>query len=463
MLEGPLLPSIISYTIPIILTSVLQLLFNAADLVIVGRFCGSVSVAAVGATGAITNLIINLFLGLSVGAGVTVAHAIGAKEDTAVHRAVHTLMPTALVSGVVLTLVGVTFSADFLEMMGTDPDVLPLSTVYMRIYFGGMTFNMVYNFCASALRAAGDTKSPLIFLSIAGVANVVLNVIFVTVFHMNVAGVALATTISQGISAVLVVIALMRRKDSCHLDLRKMRFYKPQLLKMVRIGLPAGIQGSLFSISNVIIQSSINSFGKLAMSGNAAAGNIDGFIYVGMNAFQQTAVNFVGQNIGAHQYKRVKQTLSLSLICTLVVGVGISFVAYQFADALLGVYITDSMEAIQYGLLRMSIMTTTYFLCGLMETVTGALRGMGASTVPMVVSILGVCGFRLGWVFTIFRIPEYHTLEWLYLSYPISWIATGLVQLISFIVIYRRRVRWDQQYVLKGLNAQGTSQNYKGE
>ena len=463
MLEGPLLPSIISYTIPIILTSVLQLLFNAADLVIVGRFCGSVSVAAVGATGAITNLIINLFLGLSVGAGVTVAHAIGAKEDTAVHRAVHTLMPTALVSGVVLTLVGVTFSADFLEMMGTDPDVLPLSTVYMRIYFGGMTFNMVYNFCASALRAAGDTKSPLIFLSIAGVANVLLNVVFVTVFHMNVAGVALATTISQGISAVLVVIALMRRKDSCHLDLRKMRFYKPQLLKMVRIGLPAGIQGSLFSISNVIIQSSINSFGKLAMSGNAAAGNIDGFIYVGMNAFQQTAVNFVGQNIGAHQYKRVKQTLSLSLICTFVVGVGISFVAFQFADALLGVYITDSMEAIQYGLLRMSIMTTTYFLCGLMETVTGALRGMGASTVPMVVSILGVCGFRLGWVFTIFRIPEYHTLEWLYLSYPISWIATGLVQLIAFIVIYRRRVRWDQQYVLKGLNAQGTSQNYKGE
>jgi Na+-driven multidrug efflux pump len=262
---------------------------------------------------------------------------------------------------------------------------------------------------------------------------------------------------------VLVVIALMRRKDNCHLDLRKMRFYKPQLLKMVRIGLPAGIQGSLFSISNVIIQSSINSFGKLAMSGNAAAGNIDGFIYVGMNAFQQTAVNFVGQNIGAHQYKRVKQTLSLSLICTFVVGVGISFVAYQFAETLLGVYITDSVEAIQYGLLRMSIMTTTYFLCGLMETVTGALRGMGASTVPMVVSILGVCGFRLGWVFTIFRIPEYHTLEWLYLSYPISWIATGLVQLISFIVIYRRRVRWDQQYVLKGLNAQGTSQNYKGE
>ena len=463
MLEGPLLPSIISYTIPIILTSVLQLLFNAADLVIVGRFCGSVSVAAVGATGAITNLIVNLFVGLAIGAGVTVAHALGAKEDSAVHRAIHTLMPTALVSGVVLTVIGVTFSESLLELMGTDPDVLPLSSVYMRIYFGGITFNMVYNFCSSALRAAGDTKSPLLFLSIAGVANVLLNVIFVTVFHMNVAGVALATTISQGISAVLVVIALMRRTDSCRLDLRKMRFYKAQLLKMVRIGLPAGIQGSLFSISNVIIQSSINSFGKLAMSGNAAAGNIDGFIYVGMNAFQQTTVNFVGQNIGAHQYKRVKQTLSISLICTFIVGVGISLVAYHFGETLLGFYITDSREAIEYGLLRMGIMTTTYFLCGLMENITGGLRGMGASTTPMVVSILGVCGFRLGWIFTIFQIPEYHTLECLYLSYPISWVATATVQLIAFIVIYRRRVRWDQQYVLKGLNAKGISQNYTGE
>lgn len=463
MLQGPLLPSIISYTIPIILTSVLQLLFNAADLVVVGRFCGSVSVAAVGATGAITNLIINLFVGLSIGAGVTVAHALGAKEDTAVHRAIHTILPLSLVSGVLLTVIGVAFSGDLLEMMGTDPDVLPLSTVYMQIYFGGITFNMVYNFCSSALRAAGDTKSPLIFLSIAGVVNVVLNVVFVTLLHMNVAGVALATTISQGISAVLVVIALMRRKDSCRLDLRKMRFYKAQLLKMVRIGLPAGIQGSLFSISNVIIQSSVNSFGKVVMSGNAAAGNIDGFIYVGMNAFQQTAVNFVGQNIGAHQYKRVKQTLVICLASTVVVGVLLSITAYSFGETLLGIYITDSQEAIQWGLVRMLYVSLPYFLCGIMETATGALRGMGASTTPMLVSILGVCGFRLGWLFTVFRIPEYHTLESLYLSYPISWVATSAAQIIAFVIVYRKRVRWDRQYVLKGLNAQGTSQNYKGE
>ncbi len=455
MLEGPLLPSIISYTIPIILTSVLQLLFNAADLVIVGRFCGSVSVAAVGATGSITNLIINLFVGLSVGAGVTVAHAIGAKEHTAVHQAVHTMMATALVSGVILTAIGVTFAEGFLVMMGTHEDVLPLSTIYMQIYFGGITFNMVYNFCSSVLRAAGDTKSPMIFLSLAGVINVALNVVFVTVFHMNVAGVALATTISQGIAAVMVVIVLMRRTDSCKLNLRKIRFYKPQLVKMIRIGLPAGIQGSLFSISNVMIQSSVNSFGKIAMSGHAAAANIEGFVYVGMNAFHQTAVNFVGQNIGAHQYKRAKQTLYTCLGCVVAVGTVMSAAALIFAEPLLSIYITDSQEAIAYGVLRMSVVCATYVLCGLMDTTTGALRGMGASTVPMLISIIGVCGFRLGWLFTVFQIPQFHTLACLYFSYPVSWLATFIAQIIAFKKVYRKRKELDSQYVLRALDANG--------
>ena len=455
MLEGPLLPSIISYTIPIILTSVLQLLFNAADLVVVGRFCGSVSVAAVGATGSITNLIVNLFIGLSVGAGVTVAHALGAKEEKAVHQAVHTMLATSLVSGAVLTLVGVVFAEDFLIMMGTHEDVLPLSTIYMQIYFGGITFNMVYNFCSSVLRAAGDTKSPMIFLSLAGVVNVVLNVIFVTILHMNVAGVALATTISQGISAVLVVIVLMRRTDSCRLQLRKVRFYKPQLLKMIRIGLPAGIQGSLFSISNVLIQSSVNSFGKIAMSGHAAAANIEGFVYAGMNAFHQTAVNFVGQNIGAHQYKRAKQTLFTCLGCVAVVGLVLSMTALVFAKPLLSIYITDSQEAIAYGVLRMSIVCATYVLCGMMDTSTGALRGMGASTVPMLISIIGVCGFRLGWLFTVFQIPQFHTLACLYFSYPVSWAATFIAQFIAFKKVYRKRKEVDSQYVLRALDANG--------
>lgn len=455
MTEGPLLPNIISYTIPIILTSLLQLLFNAADLVVVGRFCGSVSVAAVGATGAITNLVVNLFMGLSVGVGVCVAHAIGAKEDRAVHRTIHTAVPAALLIGLFLTVVGVAFAGPMLQMMGTPDNVLPLSTVYMQIYFGGMVFNMLYNFCASILRAAGDTKSPLIYLTLAGVINVLLNVFFITVFHMNVAGVALATTISQGISSILVVIALMRRTDACCLQLKKMRFYKPQLMKMIRIGLPAGIQSSLFAISNVMIQSSINSFGETVMSGNAAAGNIEGFVYVAMNSLYQTSVNFVGQNIGAHKYERTKKTLYLCLGCAAVVGLVTSMLACALAPQLLSIYITDSAQAISYGVLRMSVVCFTYTLCGLMETTTGALRGMGASLTPMAISIIGVCGIRIGWILTIFQIPQFHTPWWLYVSYPVSWAVTFAAQFAAFVLVYRKRIRTDSQYVLRALDANG--------
>ena len=295
MLRGPLFGNIVFYTIPIILTSLLQLLFNAADLVVVGRFCGSVSVAAVGATGALTNLMVNFFIGLSIGAGVSVAHGLGSHEDEVVHHTVHTAVPTALISGIALTVMGISLCDTFLEMMGTPENVLPLSSVYMKIYFAGITFTMLYNFCAAILRAAGDTKSPLIFLSLAGIVNVVLNVVFVRFFQMNVAGVALATTISQGISAVLVIRCLMKRTDACKLVLSHIRFYKPQLVKILRIGLPAGIQSSLFSISNVLIQSSVNSFGDVFMSGNAAAANLEGFVYASLNAFHQTAVNFIGR------------------------------------------------------------------------------------------------------------------------------------------------------------------------
>ena len=438
MLEGPLFLNIVLYTIPIILTSILQLLFNAADLVVVGRFCGSISVAAVGATGAITNLIINLFIGLSVGSGVSVAHALGSQDDDVVHRTVHTALPTALISGVVLTIVGVALSPTFLKLMGTPENVLALSSVYMRIYFGGITFTMVYNFCASILRAAGDTKSPLIFLAIAGVINVGLNLVFVTQLHMNVAGVALATTISQAVSAVLVVIALIRRKDACHLDLKKMRIYKPQLMKILRIGLPAGIQGSLFSISNVLIQSSINSFGDVLMSGNAAAGNIEGFVYVAINAFCQTAVNFVGQNSGAKQYKRVNRIMLICLASVVVVGLIAGVSAWYFGETLLSIYITDSQEAIAYGMIRLTFICLPYFVCGLMDVTTGVLRGMGSSMAPMIISILGVCGIRIAWISTVFQIPQFHTPQSLYLSYIISWTATFLIQLAAYIVLYNR-------------------------
>ena len=441
MLEGPLLPNIIQYAIPIILTSLLQLLFNAADLVVVGQFCGSVSVAAVGATGAITGLMVNFFIGLSIGAGVAVAHGLGSREDQVVHCTVHTALPTAILSGAILTVFGISYSKSFLIMMGTPDNVLPLSTVYMRIIFGGVTFNMVYNFCAAILRAAGDTKSPLIFLLFAGVLNVILNVVFVTQFHMNVAGVALATIISQALSAVLVVIALMRRTDACKLYLHKMRFYKPQIEKIFRIGLPAGIQSALFSISNVLIQSSVNSFGDVFMSGNAAAGNIEGFVYVCLDAFQQSAVNFAGQNAGARQYRRVRQTLWICLGCVTVVGLSIGSLVYAFGRPLLSIYITDSPEAISYGLIRLAFICLPYFICGMMNVTTGALRGIGASFVPMLISVLGVCGFRIVWIYTIFQAPGFHTPECLYLSYIVSWTITFFAQLAAFFVVYRKQSR----------------------
>lgn len=438
MLQGPLLSSIITYTIPIILTSVLQLLFNAADLVIVGRFRGSIAVAAVSATSSLTMLIINLFMGMSVGVGVAVAHSLGGKQEEVTRRTIHTAIPVALIGGVLVTIIGTLCSESLLTLMGTPSNVLPLSAVYMKIYFAGITFTMLYNFCASILRAAGDTKGPLIYLSIGGVINVVLNVCFVTMLNMSVDGVALATIISQAIAATLSLLALHRRQDACHLSFKKLHIYGPQLSKILRIGLPAGIQSSLFSISNVIIQSSVNSFGDIFMSGNGAASSIEGFIYVTFNAFQQTAVNFIGQNAGARQYKRIKKIFYICLLCAMITTIVIGAAAYICGEPLLSIYITDSREAIQYGMIRLAYIALPYFLCALMEITTGALRGIGASLVPMLLSVLGVCGIRILWIYTIFQIPEYHTPQCLYASYPISWTITFLCQLLAFILVYQK-------------------------
>ena len=438
MLHGPLAMPLLLYAIPVMLTSVLQLLFNAADLVVVGRFCGSVSVAAVGSTGAITNLIINLFIGLSVGAGVAVAHGIGSREAETVHRTVHTAVPLAAVSGVFLTVAGVLLSEPLLRMMGTPENVLRLSAVYMKVYFLGMTFNMVYNFCASILRAAGDTGSPLAILTGAGVLNVILNIIFVTLLHMNVAGVAMATAISQMLSAAAVVAVLSRRSDACKLHLGKLRFYREPLMKMIRIGIPAGVQSSMFSLSNVVIQSSINSFGDIAMSGNAAVSNLEGFEYVIVNSFHQTAVNYVGQNAGAMQYGRVKKITGLCMGYAALFGLVSGVLTNIFARELLSVYITDSQQAIAIGIVRMRFTTLPYFLYGLMDVVTGALRGMGASFVSMVLTVLGVCGVRIAWIATVFQLPQYHTQPCLYLSYPVSWIITLVIQLAAFLYFYRK-------------------------
>ena len=439
MLEGPLFGRIVAYTVPIILTGVLQLLFNAADLVVVGRYCGSLSVAAVGATGSITNLIINMFIGLSVGAGVTVAHGIGKDSWETVHETVHTAMPTAFLSGLLLTGIGLAFSRPLLELMGTPADVIDRSVLYMRVYFCGMTASMVYNFGASILRAAGDTKSPLYFLTAAGVLNVILNLVLVTVFKMDVAGVALATAVSQLVSAVLVTGTLMRRDDACRFFPKQSRIHGKRLREMLRIGVPAGIQASLFSISNTLIQASVNSFGSVVMSGNAAAQNIEGFVYISMNAFHQTAVNFVGQNYGAKKFDRIRRITAICLGSVTVVGLLTGGLARALGKPLLSVYITDSPEAIRYGLVRLTCIALPYFLCGIMDVMTGVLRGLGASTMPMLISIAGVCGLRIVWILTIFRVPAWHRPEVLYLSYAVSWIVTFLAELTAYFIVIKKR------------------------
>lgn len=441
MLSGPLAWPLITYAVPIMLTSVLQLLFNAADLVVVGAYCGSFSVAAVGATGAITNLIVNLFIGLSVGTGVAVAHGIGSREWEQVRNTVHTAVPMALVSGLFLTVLGVSLSGSILRAMGTPEEVLGLATTYMEIYFMGITAHMLYNFCASMVRAAGDTKSPLVILTVAGVANVGLNILFVRYLGRNVDGVALATVLSETGAAIAIVILMVRRTDGCRLDLRKLRFHKEPLKKMLRIGIPAGIQSCMFSLSNVLLQSAVNGFGAVAVSGNAAVANLEGFMYVIENSFHQTAVNFVGQNCGALQFRRVKKVTGLCMVYAAVAGILFGGLMCLFGPQLLSLYITDSPEAIAIGISRMFVDVAPYFLFGLQDVVTGALRGIGASFVSMILTVLGICGIRVLWIYTVFQIPRFHSQTMLYISYPLSWIVTLVIQLTAFAVIFRRMQR----------------------
>ncbi len=439
MCSGPIFKKVVIYTIPLILTSILQLLFNAADLIVVGRFCGSVSLAAVGATSSLTNLLVNSFMGLSTGAGVAAAHAIGAGDDKSVHRVVHTTIPVAIISGGIVSVVGIVLSRTLLGMMDTPDNIIGLSTLYMRIYFAGMIFNMLYNFGASILRAAGDTKSPLIFLLFAGVVNICLNVVFVTVFHMNVAGVALATTISQAVSAVLVTGALMRRTDACKLIISKLKIYKYSLKKILIIGIPTGIQSSLFSLANIVIQSSVNSFGDIAISGSSAASNIEGFLYVIVHSFSITVLNFVGQNYGAKLFARIKRIFIICIISVSVSGVVTGLLFYVFGEQLLSIYINDSPLAIQYGLERIIVFSLTYFICGMMDCTSGALRGMDSSLPAMFITITGVCGIRIGWIMTFFKTEMFHSLTGLFLSFPISWTITFIAQAIAFVIVYKKR------------------------
>ena len=439
MCSGPMLGNIIMYTIPIILQSLMQLLYNAADLVVVGRFCGSTSVGAVGATSSPTTLIFSLFLGLAVGAGATAAQSIGAGDFNKASRTVHTTVPTSILGGIGLAIIGNLVCEPLLRLMGTPENVLPLSTLYMRIYFAAMPFTMLWNFGAALLRAAGDTKRPLIYASISGIFNVVLNIIFVTVFHMDVAGVALATTISIIISAILVLRALMHRHDAMHFSFKEMHIDKQILKKILSIGIPSGIQSSMFAISNLLIQSSINSFGDIFLAGSSSAGSIEGFVYVIMSAFYQASLNFSAQNYGARKFDRIKKAMLLCTLCAGVSGLVVGNLAYIFGDKLLSIYITDSPQAISYGLVKLSIICCTYFLCGIMEAISGAIRGMGSSLSTMIISVFGICILRVVWIYTIFAIPQWHTPECLFLSYPITWIITIIAYLIAFIVVIKKK------------------------
>ena len=439
MLNGPLFKNIIAYSIPIILTNILQLLFNAADLMVVGRNCSSDCVGAVGSTTSLIHLIINLFIGLSVGTGVTCAIAIGTGEGKSVHKVVHTALPLALISGVFLTIVGVIISEPLLKLMGTPKEFIDLSATYLKIYFLGITATMVYNFTSAILRAAGDTKSPFVFLTLAGILNVVLNLIFVLNFKMDVDGVALATVISQFLSAILCVIALMKRTDFCKLVLKKIKIHKRCLLEILRIGIPSGIQSCMFSLSNTLIQSSVNSLGPTVVVGASAANNLEGFVWVSMNSIHQTALNFTGQNVGVKNYKRVSQIFTTCILSVSVIGLVGGLSVYFLGEPLLSIYITDSPEAIKAGIVRLGFIIAPYFLAGIMDTASGAIRGMGVSLPPMIITIIGVCLFRVVWIYTIFDIPKYHTAEVLYSSYTISWVCTFLAELFLFIYILKKR------------------------
>ncbi len=437
MTSGPILPKVLLFSVPLMLSSVLQLLFNAADLVVVGRFAadGSSAQAAVGSTGALINLIINLFLGLSIGTNVAVARYYGAGQHKDASESVNTSITISFVGGLILAVFGFLFAETFLEWMGSPNDVRPLATVYVKIYFIGMPFNILYNFGSAVLRAVGDTRRPLIFLAIAGVTNVILNIFFVAGLGMDVDGVALATIISQAISAVLVLLCLMRAQTSIHFDIRKMHLYKDKLIELARIGLPAGLQGTLFSLSNVLIQSTINSFGKIEIAGSAVSSNIEGFLYVSMNSIYQAAITFTSQNVGAHQYRRIRKICFTTVMVVSAIGLVLGGIAMLFRHQLISIYNQDP-AVMKRAVVRLEIFAATYFTCGIMDVLCGMLRGLGSTIIPMIVSLLGACAFRIFWIYCI--LPFDRTPFMLYFSYPVSWVLTSAIHFLCYLHLLKR-------------------------
>ncbi len=439
MTNGPILRKMLLFALPLAASSVLQLLFNAADVIVVGKFAGDHSLAAVGSTTSLIALLTNFFLGLSVGVNVLVARYHGAGEEKDAKETVQSAAATAIAGGVLIGVIGISGAGLFLKWMDSPAEVIGLASIYLRIYFLGMPAMMLYNFGAAILRAVGDTRRPLLYLLSAGVLNVILNLVFVIGLKMDVAGVAAATAISQCVSAFLVVRCLCAEQGDIHLDLRHIRVYRAKLVKILQIGVPAGLQSTLFSLANVMIQASINSFGAVTVAGSSASSNLEGFVYVAMNAFYQATLTFTGQNIGAGKYERVNRVLRCGLLGVFLTGAALGLFMIGGSDVLLHLY-TDNPEVIAEGEKRLRIICSTYFLCGMMDTMVGSLRGLGYSVMPMIVSLLGACGLRLLFIFTLFRQPYWHRAEYLYMTYPVTWIITLSVHVICFLIV-RRHLR----------------------
>lgn len=437
MTTGPFFKKILLFSIPLMLTGVLQLIYNAADVMVVGRFAGSESLAAVGSTSSLVNLIVNLFVGLSTGAGVVTARHIGANLNDRIHKSVHTAMAISVASGIAVCIFGFFLSGKFLQLMGTPENVLPLATLYLKIYFLGAPGSLIYNFGASIVRSTGDTKRPLFILGFTGIINVVLNLILVIVFHLNVAGVAIATIVAQYISAILIVLRLLHLENACRLNPKKIRVYKEELKDIIKIGLPAGLQSSLFSFSNVLIQSTINSFGSVAMAGNTAAQNADAIIYTCTNAFSQASMTFTSQNIGAKKYENLRKVYFTCLSFALTFSIILGGIGILFPEEIIGIFTTEA-DVIEIGKHRLYIMMITYFLCSLMDVSGCQIRGMGKSLEPMIITLLGTCGLRILWLYTGFPLKK--ELWNLYISYPISWGITFIAFFICFFV-YEKRIK----------------------
>ena len=446
MTSGNLFKKMIIYTIPIILTGILQLLYNAADVAIVGKFADEsirdAALAAVTSTGSLTHLVISLFMGLSVGASVAYAKSIGKGDLERANRVVHTSIIVSSVSSVFLTIIGIVFARDFLKMTDSPDNVIDLATQYVQIYFGGIFFNLLYNFASSIVRANGDSKRPLYILTIAGLINVLLNLLFVIVFHMNAAGVALATVASQAISAILIMYILFKETGPLHFSFSKLKVDKSALKEMILIGLPSGIQMALFSISNVIVQRTVNGFAskqtalidpEIPVAGNGAASTLEGFVHTAMNAVYQTTINFIGQNYGAKNEKNMKKVLmyGLAIVSTIGIVLGVSF--YLAGPILLRIF-TDNPDAIAYALNRMKFVCLLYFICGVMDVLVGFLRGIGQSIIPMIISLIGVCIFRIVWIFTVYE--AYLNPDNLYISYPISWTITSIAMIVMILIYF---------------------------